>query len=323
MRHGHLRHGLCGAGRCAWRWARCWCCGRRRAHWLIRRGIPAARDLAAIARVIGLATLGQNLRLFHPLLAVDAAVEVERLVDLLHVGGCPACHVFKSRHAAAFQAPLGIFIDGADALKVIARQSSCGRLCRGGRRRYGRCSGRCFWRCSRRWLWRRSWRDRYGGGRRRSRLWWRTGFDWRYSGSCSLSGGNGGGGRCCGTGGGLGHALLLWRRLWRCLSGNRYGRLWRSRRRYSSSWPWWLDRRRRRCFRRLCWRSWRGLDWSRRRGPGGRYHSRARRRFQNGGPDLDDGLARNIGGRRQRGAQCPVKARCVCDRRRGLGLWPR
>lgn len=173
-RYGSRCGRLCCRRRC---WCRCWRGnGRRRCLCWGGRGGRLRRwcrslllHLTTIARIVRFATLGQDLRLLDPLLALDAPRQVQQLVDAHDVGLGPPGHMGEGSDADAVQLLLGRLIDGTDAQEVVAawaRFGGGGRCgLRGCRRRLGRLRGcRCGCRRSR-WRWRCGRLSRLGYGR--------------------------------------------------------------------------------------------------------------------------------------------------------------
>lgn len=155
--HGRRYGSRCGRLCCR---RRCWCrrCwrgnGRRGCLCWGGRGGRLRRwcrglllHLTTIARIVRFATLGQDLRLLDPLLALYAPRQVQQLVDAHDVGLGPPGHMGEGGDADAVQLLLSRFIDGTDAQEVVAAWARLG----GGRRRGLRgCSGpRLRWRCGR------------------------------------------------------------------------------------------------------------------------------------------------------------------------------
>ena len=116
---GRRRNGLSlGGRRCGLRRLRGFRCrnrcgGRRR----IRHGHAAV----AAARIVGLAAGRQDLCLPRPVLLVDAALEIERLIEALDVDRRQAHQVLEAADAEILQPPLQNGIDAADAGQIIAR----------------------------------------------------------------------------------------------------------------------------------------------------------------------------------------------------------
>jgi hypothetical protein len=108
-------------------------CGRGRSRTCLLHG-------AAIARIIGFPALGQNLRLFDPLLAFDAPRQTQGLVHTIDVGGGPAGNILERAHAQSVQTLIDRLVDGPDAQEIIAA-----RLYGRGRSRSGS-SRHCRWR---------------------------------------------------------------------------------------------------------------------------------------------------------------------------------
>src|SRR5262245_21295370 len=81
---------------------------------------PPSR-LAAIllAGEFRLAAGGEDARLLHPVLALDAALEVERLAHPVDVFPGPVGDVLVSQHAHGMEPLLAQHADAADALEVV------------------------------------------------------------------------------------------------------------------------------------------------------------------------------------------------------------
>src|SRR3954447_19588870 len=65
---------------------------------------------------------GQDARLLHPVLALDAALEVERLADAVDFLGGPIGDLLVGDHAHLIEFLLDQHADAADALQIVERR---------------------------------------------------------------------------------------------------------------------------------------------------------------------------------------------------------
>src|SRR5262245_24436513 len=88
------------------------------------RPVAAGLHFAAIdpAGEFGGAARGQDARLLHPVLALDAALEVERLADAVYVRGGPIGDLLVGDHAHLIELLLDQHADAADPLQVLERR---------------------------------------------------------------------------------------------------------------------------------------------------------------------------------------------------------
>ena len=84
-------------------------------------GIGDRHAAVAAPRVVGLAAGRQDLRLPDPVLLLDTALEAERLVEALDVGGGETRDVLEAADAQVLEPVLQNGIDAADAGEVVAR----------------------------------------------------------------------------------------------------------------------------------------------------------------------------------------------------------
>src|SRR6202008_3692881 len=84
--------------------------------------IAAGIHLAAVdaARELGGAAGCQDARLLDPVLALDAALEIERLADAVDVGGGPVGDLLVGDDAHGVEPVLDQHADAADALEIFA-----------------------------------------------------------------------------------------------------------------------------------------------------------------------------------------------------------
>ena len=94
-------------------------------------GLPAR----AARRIVGLAALGQNLRLLDPVLLIDAAAEPERVADAPDVGLHPGRDLLVAANPELVEVGLEVGIDQANSLQVLRRARL--RLCGGNDRDAG------------------------------------------------------------------------------------------------------------------------------------------------------------------------------------------
>src|SRR6478672_12465092 len=104
------------------------------------RPIAAGLHLAAVdaAGEFGRPAGGQDARLLHPVLALDASLEVERLADAVDVLGGPVGDLLVADHAQLVELLLDQHTDAADALEILeprALPQRADALSRLGRRR--------------------------------------------------------------------------------------------------------------------------------------------------------------------------------------------
>src|ERR1700682_5510855 len=106
----------------------------------------AGLDFAPVdpAGEFGSAARRQDARLLHPVLALDAALEIERLADAIYVGGGPVGNRLIGDHAHRVELLLDQHADAADALEIVERGRAHGARGRGplaSRRRLGALEG--------------------------------------------------------------------------------------------------------------------------------------------------------------------------------------